>query len=700
MANITIGDFTGEAELQVADASLFGKGKLKSLQGPAQALIASMPKVVANSAFKSATLGASFDDPSLAVPGGKLEVKAGINATLSLTGSAGGPLFGNDDYDPVPIHAGDCWLTFKLDAQTGGGITAPLPSGFGVCFADTAAASFSVSHLIPQAAAASESLEQAIAETLDVFTLADSAQAVLAVPDGVIWTSDLSGSIKVGGSWSLPLAVNQLSLADANLPFNQTIKLSPAATVKVAGDVVLSSGFGVRVHRTGTASIRLGVYRKHGSQLDVSLKVAAGLKAGLDGADLIGAFFNAVAPGTGKSVLSPADQTKIQKVLNDSIDRSLSISLNAACAASSSDEAAIVYEIDTTLHQPETAAAIESALHGDWTLLAALPNATKLRNLVVDTIERKYSLCVNVLGIFNYRSVEDFLRTLRILHNEEDGSVTLTDTVTASQIATSSTPLASDADQLRRALYESFLATATYKALLAGVGVTPQFSAKQEFFLYHDTLGYRSALKQLNTGEALGLMPLQVKTALPPVGGPVRHARFAATSAYDDSGVLHLFFSDIEALKPWQLEDLKRTGRQVLASLLDPQDPVDVHRIQILQSDQQWEQLDAHPAAIKPPAYSDWFDITLWAEAVAKVGPLLAAAIQSGKSVGGDPSANPDFIKKRASLAQALDSVTHNLKAAFEPSFPICVMATLCSGPSSGKTATFDAEWNGKKIFG
>ncbi len=702
MAEITIGDLTGKAEIDISDTTLFGKNKLKALEAPIHDLVADLPKVVANSPFKSAALGATFDNPSILVQGDKVEAKAGVNASLTLAGSSSSPLFGQDDYDPIVVAAGDYWMSFKLDTLVGGGITAPLPSGFGVCFADTSSASFGACLFIPKTIAANEALEQAIEQTLDVFGVADSAQTVLNIPENTIWTCDLSGSIKIGASWSLPLSVNQLSLATANLPFNAKVKVSPAASVKVAGDIVVSSEFSVRVHRTGASSIRLGVYKKHGTQFDVSFKASAGITAGVGGTDLINAFFTAVAPGANKGSLNAADFAKIQKVLNDSIDRSLAISLNAACSAASTDEAALVYEINTSASQQETLKAIDSALHGDWTALANLDPqiAKEIRNVITKTVEKKYSLSVNILGIFNYRSVDDFIKVMRVLHNEEDGSVTLTDTVTASQIATASTPLASEANQLRRALYESFVATATYKALFAGVGLDAEFSAKQDFLLYRDSLGYRDALKELNAGEALGVMPVQVKTNLPNVGAPVHHARFAASSKYENADVMHFFFSDPQTFKPRQVEDLKRIGRRVLASLLDPQDTVDAQRIGVLQSDEEWSQMDSHPAGIKPPFYSDWYDITMWAGAVAKVGPFLAAAIQSGKSVEGDPSSNPDFMKKRAALAQALDSVTHNLKAAFEQAFPICVMTALCSGPSRKGTTTFQAEWNGKPIFG
>ena len=111
--------------------------------------------------------------------------------------------------------------------------------------------------------------------------------------------------------------------------------------------------------------------------------------------------------------------------------------------------------------------------------------------------------------------------------------------------------------------------------------------------------------------------------------------------------------------------------------------------------------MDENPAGILPPFYSDWYDITMWAGALAKVGPLLADVIAYAKSVTGDPSADQTFMKKRKALALALDGATHNTHAAFDESFPICVMSAL-AGPVQGTPAgslTFEADWNSKTVF-
>jgi len=216
--------------------------------------------------------------------------------------------------------------------------------------------------------------------------------------------------------------------------------------------------------------------------------------------------------------------------------------------------------------------------------------------------------------------------------------VLITDSLTAKQIVTASTPLAADPERLRGALYEAFLATATYKALNAGTGVAATFGTSQDYLLYEDSMRYRDALKELNAGEVLGVMPPSVKSHYLASGAKVHHhARFAASCTYDNDNVLRFYFSDVPGLKPRTADDLKKIGREVLAKLLEPQDSVDHKRIVALNSDQAWAEMDANPAQILPPFYSDWTLITWWASAIADVGPVLADTIRYAKTVVGDP---------------------------------------------------------------
>ncbi|MCU1292787.1 MAG: hypothetical protein JWP08_1637 [Bryobacterales bacterium] len=699
MTQITVGDITGSVQLDISDKSLAAQSGLEALHSTASDVLQALGKPVSDSTFKGAGFGALFGKPFINLNGNTLSVMAGANSSLTVARGSSAPLFGSDDYDPIHIGSSECWLSFELDAALEAGVAVPLPHGFGVSFQAGVAPKFATYVLIPEQQAAAISLRQALENTVSAFRILNSAEDVLSIPAGVIHTSELAGTVAVGGSWALPVSVNQVSLADATLPFHAEVSVEPELILRVAGHITVDATFSIRFRRMDEGRIRIGLYKKHGTDFRPVFTAAAGIGVDVGGTDLVDTLLSAVDPGITAVTLRPDEVAKFNESLKASIDHSLAISLNAACSAANSDEAAMVYEIDISTGDRATRDAISEALHGQWTAISHLPNAKKIRNVVTETLATKFSLKLNLLGLYNYRSVAEFVKTMQVLTSYEDGSVTITDTATASEIGTASVALAVDGERLRKALYRGFVMTATYQALLTGIRTEVQLNASQDFLLYDAAMGYRQALKQLNAGEVLGAMKPEVKAQFPVNGSPVKHARFAANCTYSNSDVMHFFFSDPEKLTAHTAAELKTIGRNVLAALLDPQDTTDRERIQVLQSDAKWAEMDSNPARILPPFSADWYDITEWAEALAKAGRLLADAIVYGRKLPGDPTADPTFRQKRAVLAGALDGVTHKTRSAFEKAFPICVMATL-AGVTSGprQAAVFEAQWNSLTI--
>jgi hypothetical protein len=159
-----------------------------------------------------------------------------------------------------------------------------------------------------------------------------------------------------------------------------------------------------------------------------------------------------------------------------------------------------------------------------------------------------------------------------------------------------------------------------------------------------------------------------------------------------------LFFSDVSTRTARQLLDLKRLGRQVLASLLDRGDAVDNARWKALTDDQIWGAMEQQkfPSGSRA-SYSDWYDITFWAESITKVAPQLKAVLDAADKLGpGDPTKDPKFMAERAALAKSVAEVTRNTKAAFEKGWPVAVMFALAGGQVP---ASFAAQWDGQKQF-
>ena len=150
MAQISIGDLSGSAQIDVSDTSLSAKNQLTGLTTAASDLIAALPKPVTDPTFQDETFSTVFENPSIPVKGNTLDVKASVNSTLSISREADSPLFGKDDYDSIDIKPNQCWAAFELDTLLGASVTVPLVDGFGVCFGASTAPSFATYVFIPE----------------------------------------------------------------------------------------------------------------------------------------------------------------------------------------------------------------------------------------------------------------------------------------------------------------------------------------------------------------------------------------------------------------------------------------------------------------------------------------------------------------------------------------------------------------------
>ncbi|MDQ2840303.1 MAG: hypothetical protein M3Y72_04540 [Acidobacteriota bacterium] len=447
-----------------------------------------------------------------------------------------------------------------------------------------------------------------------------------------------------------------------------------------------------------TSTIQLGLYKKKESDLSATFKCEAGIQAQVASTDLISALFGALPGADLKSAQIPdKDRDEIEKVLNGAIDQGFSVALNSCCSASVADEIAVLYEVDLSEASAETDAALDAALRGDWTPLSKRPHARQLRNIVTETHDTKGKTSLNLLGIYDYASIQDFVRRCTILHNVEDGTITVTDQETAKGIAVSSMPFKSDDQKLRKVVAEAFLATVVYAASNTGTGINWKIEATQSLLLYKEQSNLESVRKNLLLGMALGLL-MEGDLGLLTPQAPYKYFRLAAKATFEGEDALRLFFLDVPARTAREEKDLKRLGRQTLAALLDRNIPADRARVAVLNSDAQWEEMENQKfPADSPGSYSDWFDIATWASAIAGVAPHLREVLSVvDKNQGGDPTKDPAFMNARKALAKALSDVTHDARAAFEKGWPIAVMVAL-----TGRSApvNFEAQWDGKKQF-
>jgi len=696
MADITITDSLSlTAQLKVADDSKLAKAGLTELVSATTSFVKQLEDTVDNAPFQSATFGAKITAPSQVIDSvATLAISASASGQLDIRTAKDKVLFDDDGFSPpIVITPTDCWVGFELDTSLTSKISGSA-DGFGATLTVSSAVSF-LTYLVQHPTGGKfPLLKDAVTATLNGFSVAASAKALRDQAPGTVNVNHLAGTVKVGGSYQFPLSID--ALASAQLPFNYSINVAPQATLKVAGEVAISGDFVIRCYTVSASELRLGCYKTKGTTLTVDFTAGAGLQAKAGQTDLIAAFFGAVLPGADlmKAGITGDKAAALKSALKDSIDRSLSVSLNAECSASHSDEAAVFCTIDLGGGDAaKTNVALAAALAGDWTQLVSLPNVQVARN-VLQTIEKhETKLKVNLLGIYNAESVNDFLKSCTIIHDAA-GAVTVTDKITASHISLASTPFAADPDKLRRALSQAFLATATYTAGRSGLPqVNTDLNITQSYFRYQDSMGRQAMQDELLLGPVLGFFAPGTWDKVLAANRSFTHVMIDVTAKYGLDGILSLFFADPKTRLCRSAFELKHIGRQTMAALIDPTEPTSAARLSALNNDTIWAAMDDMGAAAEFSTISylqhcttneiadiraDWTDVTWWVDSMMRVGPALAQLLTvAGQSKATDPTTDPKFMSAQDKLAQVLGQVGKNARATFAGGWGIAVMNAL-----------------------
>jgi hypothetical protein len=455
--------------------------------------------------------------------------------------------------------------------------------------------------------------------------------------------------------------------------------------VALAGSIAISGEFVFRSWKKSDTELLIGLYKKKGTALTVSFLAEAGMEAEQGTTDLIKKVFGLLAPKADTSMLG-ADPGGITTALKQSVDHSLLMSLNASCSAAFSDESAFVYMVDLTRHPDETDAALNAAIRGNWTPIARLPNSRELKSAIGHTIRTNHKMVVNVLGIYNYASVAEFMRNCTVVHSIEDGSATITDTETAKRITVAAAPYQAVTDQLRHALSEAAISTAAYS--FAKTANSSTLTSSQTLVTYSQSADAGKLKNNLAPAIPLGLATAgQIAAAI--AGGPHKHALVQFEQKIDDAAAQQMFLNPATG-KPWQHPELVKIGIAQLRALLDPNDPTDKRRIDFL---------DRWPENQPPAPFSvDWLDITWWADAVANAAAkwVTAKAAFANVTTGDDPALNAAFMQARKDLARALLNMSKNEHSAFTPGWPLAVMHEIARGQSA---CSLTASWDSKTQF-
>jgi hypothetical protein len=711
MADIKITDNVSlSADLDLRETAPLLKAGIGSLITTGTQFFQDVDKPLDQTNVQAVALGGNFTSPSL-LSGDVASLTAGpgMNCSLTVRKAADQLLFDDDGFSPViPIPANHAWLGVEFDLSATGTVAASA-NGVGVSFEGDGQLTFATYTLFTASPPPLPLLLEACGVAFSNFSLSTNAAAIRTQLPNTVNVTEVSGSVTAAVSFDQPFAMN--ALASANLPFSESASIQPTVTLSLGSSLQVAGDFLVRSYKISDRVVRMGVYKKHGSTLTVSLTAGAGIEGEIGGDDVLSALLRAALPGVDVAAagISGDIATTLNGVVRDGLCRNLSATFNAVCSAAFTHEAALLYDVQLDAgDSTATDSALGSALRGDWTALEALPNARRIRNIAVETVEKKSSITVNLFGFYSAVSTTDYLKTCTVLI-DESGQVVITDKIDASRISASTCPYAADSDKLRQALMEDFLCTATYAVVSSKLNLN--LSVTQSYQRYSSNMSVADVRESVSLGYALGLIPQGSLDATLNATSSFSHALVSAVVRYDTPALMDIFYKDPASQTQRSNAELEQAGRDVMCLLLNPSDPTDVVRLSVLQNSSAWAQMDeiGNIAAFRGiPELSglgttqlgavsaDWVSIVWWAQALAKIAPALSATtLALSQAPAGNPSQDAGFMKARAKLASVLGDVTRNTSAAFVHGWGAAVMFALSGRHGS---AEMDLTWNSKTL--
>jgi hypothetical protein len=695
-------------DLDLRDGAPLLKSGLSSLVTTEAQFFQDLNKPLDQTIVQSAALGGNFTSPNLLSGDvNSLTACAGMNCSILVKKPADKLLFHDDGFSPlIPIAANQAWLGVEFDLSATGKAAASA-NGVGVSFEGDGKITCATYTLF--SASPLPLLLDACTAGFSNFTLTTNAAGIRSQAPNTVNVTEVCGSITAAVSVEQPFTMN--ALASANLPFNESASIVPNVTLSLAGSLQVSGDFLVRCYKISDNLVRMGVYKKQGSTLTVCLTAAAGIEGKIGGDDVLNALLKAALPGVDVAAAGISGDTAaiLNDVIQDGLNRNLSACLNATCSAAFAHEAALLYDVQLDGRDGgATDAALASALAGNWTALEALPNVHCIRNIAVETVGKKSSLTVNLLGFYSAVSTADYLKTCTILI-DDSGQVVITDKIDAARVSASTSPYAADPDKLRQALMEDFLCTATYAVVSGRLNLN--LSVVQSYHRYSSNMSPSEMRENVALGYALGLIPGGSLDATLNATPSFYHAFVSAVVRYDTPALMDIFYKDPPTQTQRSTAELEQAGREVMCTLLDPSDPTDAVRLSILKNDGAWGQMDESGniatfhdipelsglgTAQLDAIQADWVSIVWWAQALAKIAPALTATTRAlDQAPAANPSQDAGFMKTRATLANVLGAVTRNTNAAFVHGWGAAVMFALSGRHGS---ATMDLTWNSKSL--
>jgi hypothetical protein len=577
-------------------------------------------------------------------------------------------LFSPDDYgDKIEIPAGSCYVAIGFNASAAPGIGATSGS---LTFCLNPSLGIDIESYQPFSAGAdAPSIADALLRCVGQFVIPATLADLKTLPAGAIVTVTGSGALTFSAAANLLTVANPLATVPLPGPL-PAISVQQGASVTVGASWKISADYQVRAQKTNARTVRLGWYRKHGSDFTVTASASAGLTAGPGQTDLFAPIITAISSNAQADLkelqqagLPPAEISAIHDTVKAAIDRKLELAVTAAFSSLGTDEAAFLYEVDLEALDDKGQQTLQAALRGDLSGLAdlsALPaGITGLRSIYSKASARRFSLTVNLLGIFNWTSVSRLALSGRVTFTPSTGDLVIADAATASRIQTAAVNFGADEDKLRQVMAESFLITAAYRGSRAVMNPLPQLASSHLFFRLDNNISLQDLRRWVAIAPALGLASAPLPTGIDHFG----RTSILAGARYDDALSRALFFRPDGALRDHNEYEI--AGRRALALLVLP-DGDDAFRLGPATNDSLWNKMkELGPAnfqQLMPQAQADgvrpdYLAIQWWADSMCGTGQVLARLDAFAAQHPGAAPDDPQFQELRKELAGKLRDV-------------------------------------------
>ena len=620
--------------------------------------------------------------PSITVsPSGK--------AVISVNANPGTALFDRDAFAPsYEVPSKTAYAGLQLEGNFDVGVAGSV-SDFSFDFDQSSSITLQFFKAFPLGEG-EPTLGRAISDTLTHYTIPATVSDFDSLGVGDIATIEGEGSLQISGSVEVSASPNPLASAVLPLSLGE-FKLQAGAAIDISIGFTLSCSYQVRIRRLDSDSVELTITRNKDLAYELKASGSGGFTAELQNQELISTLIGSISKDSSTDAnlfagLSESETAALASAIRGGIDHHLKASLDVLLSADNQSDAAFQYEIRPALLDNNAVSAINHALHGDLRSLTEMesqvhagrklaPGITVSRSLLAKTRDRGLKLNFNLLGILNFATLSDLLRHSEILTDEVSGDITIKETVSGNIISALSDPVERH-EALRKAIYDSVVATTTYRAgravSLAGL------NCEQVHFAFSRKTSDRTIAQYIRWFAALNLLTpdkqLKLKNQLQPGGTSTCVLR--TSYAEKDCDAMFVDASGKVYTRAHYLE----IGRHAMRALLDVESsPNDRYRMKVF-DDAVWPQaLSLGPVpTIGPLAglsandpkvellIGDVFVISQWATAMADA----ALQVQSMRvSVGGADLhavlSNPDFNKKRDDLQKKLAGMIKTSKVRF-----------------------------------